>query len=182
MDISSHGDKHIMNIEDFENSIEKFNSWNIACKRIGFSIPNSDFTMEELNTFVNKNEKLAYVRVGRNEKCYSFKSKLCYLLYRVFKIQIAYNLFNKYNLTKTINKFFISSLVIKKHIKVKTLMNFIKKYELSDYTLVIMFHSIVNNPSDQYDWSIGDFEKLCVFLKSNNKRFNVINLLNLTNN
>ena len=82
MEISSHGDNHIMETEDFNNSFKKLKNWGlIKNDKVGFSIPNSRYTKEALDSFLKENEKtLYYVRGGRSPKCYSFISKVNYLL------------------------------------------------------------------------------------------------------
>lgn len=169
MDISLHGDKHITEIDDFKVSYEKMNKWIHKKGKIGMSIPNSQFSDEELSDFCNKlNSKLLYARVGRNPKCYSLLGKICYVLYRVFHFQFLYNYFNKFNLISDFNKFKIYSLVVTADTRINNLKKFIEKYYKSDYTLVLMFHSIVDKKNNKWEFSNSDFINLCEFVSKNN--------------
>lgn len=181
MDISSHGDKHITNTTDFITSINKFKQWRIIKNKYGFSVPNSNYTEGLLEQFIKDNiNYIKYVRVGRSDKCYTLLSKIHYVLYKIFKNQYSYNQFNKHNLIDNINKYKINSLVIKDYVKVKNLINFIDKYKNSDSTLVIMFHSIVDNPINQWEWSTSNFTKLCEYLNKEKSTIQVLTLEELT--
>lgn len=176
MDISSHGDRHVMETNDFKTSIDKLKKWGVEKNRYGFSVPNSKYIRDELSAFVESNKKdLLYVRVGRNPKCYSLIGKANYLLYKIFKLGCFYNSFNKHNLLKEINNYSIYSAVVKKHIKASNIIKFIKKYKNTNYSLVLMFHSITENPNDDWEWSVKSFEELCSFLAKDNS----INVLTL---
>ena len=182
MEISSHSDRHIMDVDDFKVSIDKLRKWGIKKDKIGFSIPNSKCSKEELNAFIENNKKdLLYVRVGRNPKCYSFCGKVNYSLYKVFKFNCFYNRFNKFNLLKEIDNNSIYSVVVKKHIKASSIIKFINKYKNTNYSLVLMFHSIVDNPNDKWEWSKNKFDKLCSYL-ANEKSINVLTLEELVKN
>ena len=168
MEISSHGDKHTMEIEDFKTSVQKLKQWGlISNNKIGFSIPNSKYTKEELDSFIkNGNNSLCYVRGGRSPKCYSFVSKVNYVLYKLFKFQSAYNSFNKYNLNDNLKDQVIYSAVITSNIKSKNLINFMKKHKNEDKVLVLMFHSVVDSPNNKREYSVVEFEKICEFTSS----------------
>ena len=162
MRISSHGDKHLMDIDDFRNSYRKLKDANLIDDKCGFSIPFSQYNENQLKEFVNNNEDtLSYVRVGRNSKCYTIFSKINYVLYHIFKNQLPYNLFNKYNLMDNIDRYHLYSLVIKKDCKAKNINKFIKKYANKDASLIIMFHSIVDNPKDTWEYSTEEFKSVC---------------------
>lgn len=177
MDISSHGDKHITDNKDFITSINKLKEWGINKNKYGFSVPNSNYTFELLNAFISNNiNTLQYIRVGRSKKCYTLISKIQYVLYKLFKLQLSYNYFNKHNLITNINKYCIPSLVIKNYTKAKSLIKFINKYKSTNCTLVIMFHSIVNNPSNQWEWSTSNFTTLCECLSKEKSTIEVLTL------
>lgn len=179
MDISCHGDRHIMDNDDFLKSVDKMIEWGLLKRtdRIGFSIPNSNFTLENLNQFVGDNKNLlSYVRVGRSPTCYTLLNKICYIAYHVFHFQCFYNRFNKSNLIKDIDAFNIPSLVVKKDTRVKNLIRFIDKYKNYNLSLVLMFHSIVDNPKDEWEYSLQDFGILCDYLSKN---INVLSLKEL---
>lgn len=163
MEISSHGDKHIMEEKDFIISFNKLREWGInKTKKIGFSIPNSKYTDDELNNFFEKNkDKIQYIRAGRSPSCYSFSMKLSYLIYKFFKIQYFFNLFNTYNINKQTKTRQLYSVVITKNINPKHISNFINKHASNDGLIVLMFHSIVEHPKDKWEYSKKRFTILC---------------------
>lgn len=168
MDISSHGDRHVMDSEDFIVSCGKLSKFCGFTGKVGFSVPNSQYSEDELLSFRNENAtKLSYIRVGRSKKCYSLIMKAQYVLYHLFHLQIFFNLFNKNNILKDINKFEINSLVVLSDTRSKNLIKFIEKYKDLNATLVLMFHSIVENPSDKWEYSTKDFEKICDYVSKN---------------
>ena len=168
MDISSHGDKHLMDEDDFSISLRKISNFCGPKEKIGFSVPNSKYSESELLTFKNKTlSRLSYIRVGRSKKCYSFWMKVCYVLYHRFHLQSSFNLFNKHNLLNEINKFEIHSLVVLSDTSSKNLISFIDKYKGTKATLVLMFHSIVDTPSNKWEYSGKDFDDICSFVSKN---------------
>lgn len=170
MDVSSHGDRHITDPDDFIVSINKLSKFGIKKEKYGFSVPNSDYSKEEIELFTNSNKNvLSYIRVGRSSKCYTFINKIHYVLYHLFHFQSSFNRFNKSNLLIDVNRYCINSLVVLSDTKAKNLINFIKKYKNTNSTLVLMFHSIVPLPKNKWEYSSADFEKICQFVSSNCK-------------
>ena len=166
-EIASHGFSHKMGILDFRKSYEYLKSNSFCDNTVGFSVPNSNFAKDELDLFVCSNKDiLKYVRVGRNQQCYSFSSKIHYFLYHLFGFQFCYNRFNSHNIIFSKKRYHINSLVIKKDTKLSSLIRFINKYSSLNCSLVLMFHSIVDKPFDPWEWSTKDFEQFCKFLSS----------------
>ena len=168
MEISSHGDKHMMNDDDFATSYRKLKEWQLVNDKVGFSVPNSDYSNDELKIFYKNNKSsISYIRVGRSSKCYSLSSKVNYALYHVLHLQCFYNIFNKHNVIEKVDRNKIVSLVIKNDIKAKNIVSFIDKYKnQKNAILVIMFHSIVEQPNNKWEWSIDNFKYLCKYLSS----------------
>lgn len=169
MDISSHGDRHIMHSKDFQTSLNKLSKWKLVeGNEVGFSVPNSDYTEEELKSFISSNKNnLSYLRIGRSNKCYTLYSKIHYVIYRILHNQFSYNEFNKHNLMYSIDKYRLNSLVIKKDTKVKNLIKFINKYKDKDCTLILMFHSITEEPMNKWEYSTKGFVELVKYLSKN---------------
>lgn len=163
MEISSHGDKHIMDKSDFEKSHSKLLSWGLADEKIGFSIPNSKYIEPELKKFINDTQKnISYIRAGRSPKCYSFSSKINYALYHLFKMQTAYDKFNYHNLNNADEKSVpFYSVVITKSIKAKSVVSYLKKHENENKIAILMFHSIVEKAKDKWEYSIKNFNYIC---------------------
>lgn len=170
MEISSHGDMHILEPNDYFRSLQKFNNWGIDVDKCGISIPESSYDEKRLQTFINETKStLEYVRVGRSKKCYSLINKIRYVLYSLIKCNCCYLKFNQNNVINTIDKNKIVSLVVKKNTGVKNLIRFIEKNKSSNGLIVIMLHSIVEKPSTQWEWSIEQFELLCDFLSNSSE-------------
>ena len=180
MDISSHGDKHILDTKDFQISLAKLRQFGISKTKLGISVPNSRFNDSELNNFVkNNNSSLSYVRVGRSNKCYSLLMKIYYVLYHFFHFQFLFNRFNKNNLLEQVDPYYINSLVMLNDSRSKNLISFINKYKESKLTLVLMFHSIVKNPTNKWEYSLDEFEGICSYVSKN---CNVITLEDISKN
>lgn len=181
IDISSHGDKHIMEKKDFLISREKIKSW-IGKSVVGFSVPNSSASKENVNSFVdNVKNSVSYVRIGRDSRCKSFIYKFFYLIYKIAHFQLCFNLFNKININTVFDKYYIKSVVIKRHTKSRNVINFIKKYSSIDGALVLMLHTVTDKPQNPWEWSLAQFENLCSYLKnmSDSKQIILTNLQKL---
>lgn len=168
MDISSHGDRHIMEYNDFQTSFRKISKICAKESCVGFSVPNSDYSKDELLSFVSKNgSSLSYIRVGRSKKCYSLRMKINYALYHIFHFQSAFNLFNKNNILTNVEKFEMNSLVVLSDTRSKNLIKFIERNKNTDATLILMFHSIVDSPTNKWEYSKDEFIKVCSYVSNN---------------
>ena len=163
-EISSHGDNHIMEINDFKTSFAKLNKWGLCGISCGFSVPNSDYDEGNLILFENE-EKCSYIRLGRSPKCYSFRSKLYYLLYHITKFQLFYNLFNRHNVLNCAMGSRLYSVVVKRDVRVRNIIRFLKKYEQTSFIIILMFHSVSNHCKDCWSYSTKKFETLCDYLE-----------------
>ena len=164
MDISSHGDKHVMNSEDYALSVDKLNEWGVGQGKIGFSVPNSAYSHDELAKFVKENKNISYVRVGRHNKCYSFLNKIRFVLYNKLHFPMCYNSFNRHNLMFSPDKYSFYSLVIRNTTRFKDLKKFLEIHSNKDCALVIMLHSVIEEPKNCWEWSMSNFKQLCQFL------------------
>lgn len=171
MEISSHGDRHIMHKNDFLNSLAKLDSMlKRNSERTGFSVPNSKFNELSLKQFGQSVEdRLLYIRVGRSAKCYTLLNKLRYFFYHKFYMYSLFKSFNKNNVLDEIDIFKIYSLVVKSDTRIEHLIKFIDDYKNSDSTLVLMFHSITEKPKDVWEYRQSDFIKLCEYVSSETK-------------
>lgn len=102
-EIGLHGDKHKTEVEDTKNSLNKLKEWGIDNNKWGMSIPNSSTSEEEVKEIFEKNfnNKIVYIRRGRNCNTKSIKYKILFILYSIFKFKWAYRLFNKENIVST---------------------------------------------------------------------------------
>ena len=173
IDISSHGDKHVMKDDDFNISRQKMIEWNLchANDKIGFSIPNSKYNDSDLLSFVNNNNSfLKYVRVGRNPICYNFFNKIHYGIYHyLFRNKHSYYLFNKYNIIEDskIDRQRIFCIVVKKDCRLKHMIYLLNKYIEKNVHIVFMFHSIVEKPNNDWEWAKSNFVELIDYCVNN---------------
>lgn len=172
-EISSHGDKHITDKEDLKNSIKKMREWKIIGDKLGFSIPGSYLPETEKESFVEflKLNNVVYMRGGRSINCYSFLSKIYYVIYNVTKSKLFYSLFNHYNcidINNKVNSYKLPSVVIRYGDKADVITDFIKKQKSK--WIIFMFHGIQNKKENTYGkdawcWDVDEFEKLCINLR-----------------
>lgn len=175
MEISSHGDSHILDSNDFLVSSRKLNDYTHENNIYGFSVPNSAYNDSALSEFIsNTGDMLKYVRVGRNKKCYSFYNKVRYFLYHKFHFFGCFKRFNEFNLIYSVNCFELFSLVVKNDTKIEHIIKFLKGLKDQDCSLIFMFHSIVDKPQDPWEYSLHDFEKLCSFIEK--EKINVLTM------
>lgn len=166
MEIASHGDKHITSAADFSSSFEKLQNWDlIVDNKCGFSIPNSKTTTQEISFLMKKcGSNISYIRGGRHQNCYTSNNKIRYLLYNsFFKFQHIYDSFNKNNVLKSIDKKIIPSVVVKKRTSARNIINFISTLTDGE-CVVLMFHSVVESPKNEWEYSTNNFVKICSFL------------------
>ncbi|MDD4592671.1 MAG: polysaccharide deacetylase family protein [Parabacteroides sp.] len=171
-EIGLHGDKHTTNIEDYMTSYEKVIKYlNGRRENFGFSVPNSNISIEMIEGIKNKfyPEKLSYIRRGRRQQKLNFTKKILLGLYTFMGLQWAYNLFNKGNTNSKSNVLDISSIVVRNTDSSEMILKFIDK--VSDGQIcVLMLHSIL--PSEEYIknknpwiWEESKLDRLCAGLK-----------------
>ena len=84
---------------------------------------------------------------------------------------MPFSLFNKFNNSniqniESLNKYAINALVVKKDTRLRSLLTFIKKNQhKKDSFVVLMFHSIVDYPTNAWEWKKDDFIELCKFVE-----------------
>lgn len=176
-EISSHGDKHITKKADLLNSISKFYEWGIDLKKIGFSIPTSKIVEESKVDFIEflKKNNIAYMRGGRNPQCYTLKLKIIYLLYKISKFQLFYNLFNSRNCIdiyqkNKIDNYNLFSVVVRNEDSATTITKLIESNIDKPKWIILMLHGIqdkneVTYGKDPWCWDKLNFETLCKSLK-----------------
>ena len=175
MEISSHGDKHTMNVNDFLVSYDKICEMHLNSNfKIGFSVPHSRIDTNVKKSFLDMlTNVLLYIRVGRSKKCYSFSKKVMYYLYHKTHKYKYFSSFNKPNILRDIDRYNLNSIVIKNDTKIDHIIEFLKKYSSQDVSVILMFHSIVDNPTNEWEYSKEDFVKLCDFCANERKIYNL---------
>lgn len=174
-EISSHGDKHIAENNDLSVSIEKLKHWGLINENVGFSVPTSQLKdKREFSKYLERN-KVSYMRGGRSPLCYSLKSKVIYVLYKLTKIQLFYDLFNRHNCMSIgenciENKYDLFSVVIRYEDNPSRVVRFIESNINKGKWIILMMHSIQEKNEDNYGkdawcWEANKFEKLCKELK-----------------
>jgi len=169
-EIALHGDKHITEVQDAEIAIHKMENWGLLKKSTGMSLPDSRNEVG-LDSVLNKfyPETIAYVRGGRARDTKSISSRALFALYTVFKIQSAYDAFNRPNIIQPeiVSTSLVPSVVVRLQDDPRMILRFIE--HLPDGVGVsLMLHSIhpdkkvyVNDP---WNWHESKFMKLCAGL------------------
>ena len=175
-EIATHSDKHIAALDDIHRSISKLQEWKLANKRVGFSLPNSKLIEAEKSFFVEglKTQDVPYMRVGRSPKCYSVKSKFCYLLYTITKSQLFYNWFNHHscNNPQDCDTYALFSVIVRYKDKSENIVRFISSCGNSCNTwIIIMLHGVLKKTDsvlgkDPWAWDSAEFERLCIQLRN----------------
>lgn len=178
-EIALHGDKHITDVEDFQISLAKIRDMTGDTNPIGFSLPNSEATAEEVEMLKNAyKDELVYVRGGRRCDTGSVFNRILYVLYNITKSSLAFKLFNKKNFILNGEKSSvlndrIPTVVVKKGDTVKQLMSLFNSMP-EDSACVLMLHSILEKDDEYYGkdawcWDVESFEELISILKTSNK-------------
>lgn len=165
MEIGSHGDRHVTDANDFDVAFGKLASWGLIGKRCSFSLPRSIEDKTTFPAFLNHcAPMLSNVRGGRDSTCYSFLRKLAFLSLRIKQTYPAYSYFNKPNvLHPGERRCAYPSIVVRKEDKVPLLCRFLNDLPPCS-EVILMFHSIVDEPSTTWEWSTNNFADLCGFL------------------
>lgn len=181
-EIALHGDKHITDIDDFSVALKKIEKITGDVCPIGFSLPNSEASADEVEALKNAyKEKLTYVRGGRRCNTGSMINRILYILYTVTKSNLAFKLFNKKNIIsqdekKNIFNKQIPTVVVKKGDTAEQLISLFNSMK-DNSACVLMLHSILDKNDEYYGkdswcWDVESFEKLISFLSSS-ENFNV---------
>ncbi len=191
-EISSHGDKHLVERNDLLESIDKLRKWNLIDKKAGFSAPDSQIPIDgdnrEFIEFLQHNG-ISYMRGGRSQKCYSMKNKITFLFYCMTKLQFFYNKFNHFNYNPLLDdarfdQYNLISVVIRNEDDPKKIINFIKNNLQKNIWIILMLHSIRDEntaSSDTWSWDLKKFEYLCARLKMlfDNKKLLIKNIMDV---
>jgi peptidoglycan/xylan/chitin deacetylase (PgdA/CDA1 family) len=186
-EISSHGDRHISEIDDFNKSIAKLGSMNLSGSDAGFAIPGSNTSGDHFAEFTNhlKKHNHHYIRGGWHKKIQaSIVTYANHILYRFLGFQFCYQQVNKWNvinLDREIPRYLLPSLVIFCRDKPQKLIRFIEnlqnknKYKNKNVWLIIMLHGILdtNEPhygKDLWCWSTEKFDILCAYLSKHQQK------------
>lgn len=175
MEIALHGDRHITEDKDLRVSYEKVKKWGLSNEeKIGFSVPHCQGSDEEIKNFVQRNRDiLAYLRDGRDPRCYHFFKEADYGLFHLFHNDKRFDDFNSLNLMRNPNPWHLYTIMVKDDFTVGAFRYFLEKHAGEDTYLILTFHSIVTHPKDTWEWSAQDFDALCAFL-SVEKRIRVL--------
>ena len=102
-------------------------------------------------------------------------------MYKLFRFQGSFNKFNENNLIYNLDKYLITSCVVKSHTKVRNIINFIDKHHKENCCFVLMLHTICKKPCSEWEWREDQFVTLCEYLNKmkNNKKIDIVNLADL---
>ena len=188
IELAYHGDQHKTEKKDFKNSIDKFQKWKIKSEKMGFAVPGSylkGIDIKDLQAFLNKNNVI-YMRSGNAEICDAFLNKVYRKLYRLTKMSLFYQLYNRNNLINKIIPYKLPSVVIFKDDKAFTIKKFLKHYCKRNKSVIFMLHGILPDThacygKDEYAWSQQNFEEFCKYLRKlvNDNKIEVLTVMNL---
>ena len=171
-EIALHGDRHIAEKKDTQNALKKMAEWGFLTKPIGMSLPDSrseSGVLDIIQAYIPNT--INYIRGGRERDTKRLSSKILFGLYTLFRIQAAYNLFNKANVVYFQNKVprLVPSVVIRLQDKPDMVIKFIR-YLPDDTWVSLMLHSIHSDEkvykNDPWNWKQSKFERLCKSLKA----------------
>lgn len=164
IEISSHGDRHVTNKNDFIISAKKLRDFGLTKgSRIGFALPKSNIP-EDFELFKQCKE-LDYVRGGRSELSHDIRHKFYHLMYNISKKTYWYKKFQNCNINdiKLFDRLCLLSVPVLSVDSADTIIDFIDK--MGDGWVIFMFHSISDVVHDIYEYQTDEFEKLVRELK-----------------
>ena len=176
-EIAAHSNSHMdkENVSDVETSVNKITEW-LNLDSIGVVMPKSQDIFPELECFLNESKKVLYYADWRYPKVnMRLKGNICRVINRfaTFKTThiIAYGyrvLYDKKLLAKSYKPRF-NRITVKRNRESKYFINLLKAMP-NDTAITIVFHSILNNYSEQCDWpegawDIAEFSNLLSFIK-----------------
>lgn len=186
-EIGLHGDKHITELNDWEDSISKITDWNLFEDRIAFSLPDSGLNVEALQEIKHSKiaSKISFIRQGRGINTKELSKRILYILYTYMKMQWAYNMFNKFScniVNSNLSTELISSVVVKRQDSPQMILKFIE-FVPDNSWIVFMFHSVLPAENklykaDDWTWSDSDFDCFVsgLFRLQNQREIQVINM------
>lgn len=176
-EVAAHGKTHSNTKEDILDNINDLKSFGINVKKIGFASPNSELTLNNIqSTGINelkKEKTLSYVRSGIQVK----REGLFYVAGAVAeKITHGATVFYKLNKRNTISlcsplPIILPSIAVKSYTTLKQLKYFLEKIDDNTAT-IFMIHSILNKSNEAYGtddwyWDEGLFGEFLDFLTMN---------------
>lgn len=172
-EISSHGDQHITEKKDFLKSVKKLEEWGMIEGKVGFSIPGSKIVYENEDDFVRflQNNEIAYMRGGRDKRCYKILSKIRYVLYHVFHSKLCYRAFHRYCFMnpENVDKYNLVSAVIRCEDKVELVTDLLQHHIGKKEWIIFMLHGIADGESEvdnsPWCWDKQQFTVFCECLK-----------------
>jgi len=176
-EISSHGDRHITDIDDFDISVRKLVAMNLAESDVGFAVPHSNTRGAGFGDFVNhlKSHERIYVRGGERKSTLSFFDRAFIKLATILDKRLGSNwCFRMLNwdkamdLDKEVPRYLLPSVLVHSYDEPRKLIGFIESLP-DNVWLIIMLHSILNLDEPHYGadlwcWSTDKFEKFCEYL------------------
>ena len=188
IELAYHGDQHITDKKDFMNSIKKFEKWGIKSDKMGFAVPGSyleGIDTNSLQKYLNNNNVI-YMRVGNAKICDNFLNKVYRKLYRMTKINLFYQLYNKNNLIDKIAPYDFPSIIVFKDDNALTLNRFLRHNCKKNRSVIFMLHGVLPTNhkcygKDEYAWSKQNFEELCKCLNQlvNDNKIEVLTVMDL---
>lgn len=184
-EITSHGDTHINEANDFENSIKLLKEWGVINENfIGFSSPNSKLNEKNLANMLEVFDRnhLKYIRSGIKIREKSLLYKLLYVIQKITKSRFLYYMLNKEAVIKKGSNYFIQAISVKSYNTISQLKYLIDKTPVGN-VVILLFHSVLYKYEKGYskdDWYFDaqEFERFCVYLSEKKERVEVMTISN----
>lgn len=151
---------------------------NKKSERIGFASPESEIFSKNFSSYKElvKTGGVAYIRSGNQIKRDGCGYAVLYILSRVTKNPLVFNLYNKRNIidiisAPKIDDWFYPSVTCSQENSSKQVISFIESIP-DNNAAIIMFHSILNKRDpgwgkDKWFNSIDEFEDICNYISNN---------------
>lgn len=172
-EIGLHGDQHKTNCKDWGDALRKMDAHHKELVSIGCSYPNSKVEQGTVDEILDSEygRRIKYIRGGRVRNTKTLSSRLLYIMYRFFKMQYAFNRFNreavfrKEELACRQFRMRLPSVVVRYEDDPQQILRFISQLP-EESAVILMFHSILPENHrrygvDPWNWSMKRFEILC---------------------
>ena len=173
VEIALHGDNHLNTVSDISVGRDKLIKWfekDQECT-FGFASPGSqmsvsDFISTDEQTLMNYIVYMRHsLRIFDKHTLRVFARKVCRVTHFPFLYKVAY----KNTIMHECSDRVIYAVPVLKDTSVNELISLIKQCVKEKGALVLMFHSIVDDVTneDNWSWATSKFEALCDYIKYN---------------
>ena len=170
-EIALHGDKHLNTIDDIYIGRDKILKWLDlpSEQKFGFASPGSRFSPTVFNSDEMRSfrSSIAYMRVSLRINKHMFFRVMCRKAARLTHLPSLFKVAYKETLLDKQDGQILYSVPVMKSTSFKEIKSLVDYAIRKDKSLVLMFHSIKDNltQEDNWTWSKKRFERLCKYLE-----------------